>query len=95
MSDATQVHRYPAHFEPDLDMGGFVVSFRDLPEAITQGDDEAEATFMAEDVLAMVVDDYLAHGRRLPPPSLAQPGERVITAQYHGWDGEEDAEEVE
>lgn len=27
--------RYPARFEPD-DNGGYVVTFRDIPEAITQ-----------------------------------------------------------
>jgi antitoxin HicB len=29
---------YPARFAPDKKDGGFVVSFRDIPEAITQGE---------------------------------------------------------
>ena len=29
---------YPAILTPDLEEGGFVVTFPDLPEAITQGD---------------------------------------------------------
>ena len=34
--------RYPARFDLAPE-GGFVVTFRDIPEAITQGDTEAEA----------------------------------------------------
>ncbi len=34
---------YPATLVPDIEDGGFVVTFVDLPEAITQGDDLADA----------------------------------------------------
>ena len=34
--------RFPAKFAPAKE-GGFVVTFPDIPEAITQGDDDAEA----------------------------------------------------
>ena len=37
---------YPAQFEA-VPEGGFVVTFRDIPEAITQGDTEKEAMEMA------------------------------------------------
>ena len=40
--------QYPAVFEADIDDGGYVVKFRDIPEAITQGDDDAEAMAMAK-----------------------------------------------
>ena len=40
---------YPAKFTP-AEEGGYVVTFRDIPEAITQGDDMTEAVEMAEDV---------------------------------------------
>ena len=33
---------YPALFQPEAD-GGFLVTFPDVPEAITQGDDFADA----------------------------------------------------
>ncbi|WP_374015223.1 type II toxin-antitoxin system HicB family antitoxin [Massilia sp. BJB1822] len=42
--------KYPARFEPDPEAGGYVVTFRDIPESLTQGDDDAEAMEMAEDV---------------------------------------------
>ncbi len=41
---------YPAQFEAAPE-GGFVVTFRDIPEAITQGETEAEAMEMAADAL--------------------------------------------
>ena len=68
--------KYPARFEPDT--GGFVVTFRDIPEAITQGDDEDDATEMAKDVLLSSVDFYFDNSRPVPLPSKAQPGERLI-----------------
>ncbi len=53
---------YPATFTPDED-GGFVVTFRDLPEAITQGDTKqqaiAEATDCLEEAIAARIDDRL------------------------------------
>lgn len=41
---------YPAALTPDRD-GGFTVSFRDVPEAITEGDMRDEALLRAEDAL--------------------------------------------
>jgi antitoxin HicB len=42
---------YPAIFSPDPRQGGFVVTFPDVPEAITQGDDIPEALHQAADCL--------------------------------------------
>ncbi|MFS2007005.1 type II toxin-antitoxin system HicB family antitoxin [Duganella sp. CT11-25] len=69
--------RYPASFTAEE--GKIVVRFRDIPEAITQGDDEKDAFEMAEDVLLSSMDFYFEDGRRVPPPSVALPGERYIT----------------
>jgi hypothetical protein len=33
---------FPVQLTPDTDDGGYVVTFRDLPEAITQGDSVSE-----------------------------------------------------
>jgi antitoxin HicB len=68
--------KYPAIFEPDT--GGFVVTFRDIPEAITQGDDEAEAVDMAKDALLLSMDFYFEQKRQVPLPSKPMPGERLI-----------------
>lgn len=40
---------YPAIFEPDVDDGGYVVVFPDLPGCVTQGDSWEEAFEMAMD----------------------------------------------
>jgi antitoxin HicB len=68
--------QYPATFTPDT--GGFVVTFRDIPEAITQGDDEAEAMAMALDVLPFAIESYFDEKRAVPPPSKPLPGERLV-----------------
>jgi antitoxin HicB len=70
--------KFPALFKPDNEAGGFVVSFRDIPEAITQGDDDAEAMTMAEDVLLSSIEFYLEQKRPVPAPSELQPGERMV-----------------
>lgn len=69
--------RYPARLTP-ADEGGYVVTFRDIPEAITQGDTEAEALDMATDVLVSSMDFYFEDRRQVPVPSAAKRGERLI-----------------
>lgn len=69
--------KYPATFTEDKD-GGFVVTFRDIPEAITQGDTEEEAMAMAEDVLLDSIDWYLEQKKAVPAPSQAQAGDRLV-----------------
>ncbi|MER0124469.1 type II toxin-antitoxin system HicB family antitoxin [Franconibacter pulveris 1160] len=59
--------RYPVNLEPDT--GGYVVSFPDIPEALTQGDDREEALAMALDALVTSFDFYFEDGRPVPAPS--------------------------
>ena len=68
---------YPAKFSP-AEEGGFVVTFRDIPEAITQGDNMAEAQEMAADVLLSAMDFYFEDRRAVPLPSAAEAGEVAI-----------------
>ena len=70
--------RYPAKFEAAPE-GGFVVSFRDIPEAITQGETRTEALCMAADVLTSAIDFYLEDRRPVPAPSPAQAGDVLIS----------------
>lgn len=56
---------YHADFAPEPD-GGFLVTFPDVPEAITQGDDFADAWSSAGDALGLALRGYLAGGRSLP-----------------------------
>lgn len=69
--------RYAAKFLKDKG-GGYVVSFRDIPEAITQGDTEAEALEMAQDALVTAMDFYFEDRRSVPLPSAAKRGERLV-----------------
>ena len=59
---------YTVHLEA-AEEGGFVVTFPDIPEAITQGDDETEALMWAQDALETVLEIYLDTRKPVPYPS--------------------------
>jgi antitoxin HicB len=54
---------------------GLVVSFPDVPEALTSGKTREEAQVMARDALIAALEGYVQLGRELPRPSL---GKQVI-----------------
>ena len=62
------IYAYPCQLTPDED-GGFVATFPDVPEAITGGDDRAEALAMAEDALATALAGYVHEKWEIPTPS--------------------------
>jgi antitoxin HicB len=68
---------YPATLIPDPD-GGFTVTFRDVPEAITEGDTKEEALLRAEDALESGLAMYMAAKEPLPTPSAVQSGEVMV-----------------
>lgn len=76
--------RYPARFKPAPE-GGFVVTFRDIPEAITQGDTEAEALEMAEDALLTAMEFYFEDKRPVPLPSAVKRGEQFVSLPPSVW----------
>ena len=49
---------YPVHLEA-AEEGGFIVTFPDVPEAITQGEDEDEALMRAVDALETAFSFYI------------------------------------
>ena len=61
---------YPVHLET-AEEGGFIVTFPDVPEAITQGEDEDEALLRAVDALETALSFYIDDRRALPVPSEA------------------------
>jgi antitoxin HicB len=69
--------RYPAKLKPAKE-GGFVVTFRDIPEAITQGESVEDAMIRARDALETALDFYFDDRREVPAPSKARRGERLI-----------------
>lgn len=74
------MHRfhYPAKLTPDKQDGGFVVTFRDLKGAITQGDLVAEALRQAADCLEEYLAFCLREGREIPRPSRPRQGEHLV-----------------
>jgi antitoxin HicB len=66
-----RTYTYWALFEPGR-RSGIVVTFPDIPEAITQGRDEADARGMAAEALGMVLLTHLEQGRPLPKASKRQ-----------------------
>ena len=68
---------YPATLTADPEEG-FTVTFRDVPEAITEGDSREEAVLRAEDALESALAMYIAAGEPLPPPSKAEADEVMV-----------------
>jgi|SRR6185437_3233462 len=66
---------YRAEFERGA-RRGLVVSFPDVPEAITQGRDMADARAMAEEALGLALLSYPARG--LPLPKAKAAGKRLV-----------------
>ncbi|TCA31989.1 type II toxin-antitoxin system HicB family antitoxin [Rhizobium leguminosarum bv. viciae] len=64
-----KTYAYAATFEPTEKEGGFTVTFADVPEAITEGNDMADARAMAADALGLALLTYLQTGRPLPAPA--------------------------
>lgn len=75
---------YPVTLTPD---GGTVlVTFADVPEAITFGMDEADALLQAADALASALALYVGERKPLPTPSTPAPGQRTVRpSEVLGW----------
>ncbi len=67
---------YPVNLRKD---GKFIlVTFPDIPEAITQGDNRAHALEMAKEALESAMDFYFEDRRPVPAPSKPKRGQAVI-----------------
>ena len=69
---------YPAKLTPDRKDGGYVVTFRDLTEVITQGDSVEEALSEAEGALQAAIEGRHEDGLDIPVPSPLKKGERSV-----------------
>lgn len=63
---------YPVTLSQDEADGGFVVTFPDIPEAITQGATVAEALAEAADALDEAIAGRTRRGDHIPTPSPAE-----------------------
>ena len=71
--------------------GGFIVTCRDLPSLITQGEDKADAMSQAADAMDEVFATYMLEGLTFPTPSkprryeysIAPPAETMAKAALY------------
>lgn len=68
--------RYPVKMRRDGKF--FLVTFPDIPEAITQGTSEEQAMKAAKDALETALDFYFEAGRMVPSPSSPRRGYRYV-----------------
>ncbi len=73
-------YAYPCDMVPDVeDEGWFVVTFPDIPEAITCGRTVEESLYLAEDALIASLLFYIGNWVPLPTPSALSEGQVLIT----------------
>jgi antitoxin HicB len=67
---------YPATIKPDGD--GWLVTFPDIPEALSAGATWEEAIVMARDALITALEFYFDEKREIPQPSRVKRGQTAI-----------------
>ena len=70
---------FPVTLTTDEVDGGFTVTFRDLPEAITQGENIEDALNEAADCLEEAIANRVIRRLEIPTPSEASKNEYLIT----------------
>lgn len=68
---------WPARLD-EQDDGTVIVTFRDIPAAMTQGDDRADTMAMARDALDEALAAYIKAREDIPAPSRAARGEILV-----------------
>jgi antitoxin HicB len=74
------IYDFPACLEID-EKGRYLVQFPDLPEALTDGADEAEALTEASDCLSEALASRIVDGEEIPPPRRATQGMYMISPE--------------
>jgi antitoxin HicB len=71
--------QYAAKLTPGLpEEGGYTVTFRDVPEAITDGETLEDALKYAAEALELALEHYLDERRQSPIPTPPRKGEYLI-----------------
>ena len=70
--------KFPVTLTRDEKDGGFVVTFRDIPEAIAQGETVEDALVMAKEELEIAMEFYFEDKRCVPAPSKPKRGQHTI-----------------
>lgn len=69
--------RFPARLKKQEE-GGYVVTFPDIPEAITQGEDVEDALLHAADALESALEFYFEDRRLVPMPSKPKRNHHLV-----------------
>ena len=70
---------YPCNLIPDYEEGeGFIVTFPDIPGAITGAQTREESLFFAEDTLVAMLAVYVQLQREIPTPSPVADGQELV-----------------
>ena len=72
-----QQFTFPIALTPDKKDGGFVVTCRDVPEVVTQGETIDEAISEAEGALQAAIEMRIEDGMCVPVPTARKRGERL------------------
>ena len=68
---------YPVTLTPDENDGGFVVTCRDVPEVVTQGESIEDAISEAAGALEAAIEMRIEDGLGIPAPSATKRGEHL------------------
>ena len=69
---------YPVLLTP-AEVGGFVVTCRDLPQLVTQGEDEPDALLQAADAMDELFATYMPGAIEFPAPSKPRRREHLVS----------------
>ena len=72
-----QQFTFPVVLTPDKKEGGFVVTCRDVPEVVTQGETIEDAISEAEGALEAAIEMRIEDGMSIPVPSTRKRGEHL------------------
>jgi len=70
---------YPVTLTPDAHDGGYVVTCRDIPEVVTQGENVEDALGAAEGALEAAIEMRIEDGMEIPVPSSRRRGEYLAS----------------
>ena len=72
-------YAYPCNLIPDHEEGeGFIVTFPDVPGAITGARTREESLFLAEDALVAMLAVYVQQQREIPTPSPVADDQELV-----------------
>jgi antitoxin HicB len=70
--------QYPVLLTP-AEEGGYVVTCRNLPQLVTQGDNEQDALAQAVDAMDEVFASYMVNNMDFPEPGKVKPQEHLVS----------------